>query len=143
MDHVNAEVRSRKGPIVMREMLDPIEIGVVLLPLDRPAARIIIEEGDTGFGPRLGQQFTHSQHVRAEQLDLIIERPRLTRLIDQAAVILLLPIQRGPPLPVEHAVRAVADGLPRHAFFAVVRAGQHEDMAAEWLVRLGDDRLAG
>ena len=51
---------------------------------------------------------------RADLLDFVVDRDRLSRRADKRAVVLLLPVERAAPLPVFDGIGAVTDGLPGH-----------------------------
>ena len=58
--------------------------------------------------------------------DLGVDGQRRAVGTDESAVVLLLAVERVAPLPIEHGVGAVADGLPGHgAGFAGIERGIH------------------
>ena len=92
------------------------------LPTDRPAAFVIVQQGNLGRDGGPGEQVRCFGEVGGEGLDLAIEGTRTTRLVDQRAVELFLPAEGRAPLPVKHRFGPVRHRLPGHcARFAFVQ----------------------
>ena len=85
----------------------------VRLEVDGPARVVVVQDGDLRMGRGAGERGAGEFEVAAKLRDLRVDGQRLAVGADDGAVVLLLPVERAAPLPVEDRVGAVADGLPR------------------------------
>ncbi len=94
----------------------------MLLPIDRPAAVVGMQDRDIRPHDRPRKHRTCLGELLTKLLNLGVERNGRTVGSDQSAVIFLLTIERAAPLPVAHRVSAVTDRVPRHrTHFALVQ----------------------
>ncbi len=133
VDDVDGVGLGAEGSVVSDHVLDGVEGLVVALPVDGPEGVVGVEDGDVGLDGGSGEDGAGLGELSSYLRYFGVEGDGVAVGSDQCAVVLLLAVEGGAPLPVGDGVGTVADVVPGHgadaAFVEGVVVGRPVDGA--------------